>query len=315
MLGRFPERHAPEEEFLIGVSGGRDSVALLHLLLEAGFRRLIVCHLDHGLRAASGQDAEFVRELAATCGLPFMAAREDVQARAAREAQSIETAARAARYEFFAKIAAERNCPRLLLAHHADDRVETFLFNLLRGASTAGLSTLRGETRRVVAGIDLQIFRPLLEATRAEIGAYVVTHDVRYREDESNQELLFSRNRLRHLALPALESAMGREVRRAIWRAAETLAAENDWMESLPEMQMAEAQDLDASALAELPTALQRRVVKRWLTRHAILDAGFDDVEAVCRLFTQLRPAKVNLSGNWHARRRTGIIFLEGPNQ
>ncbi len=133
-----------EGRCLIGVSGGRDSVALLHALVEHGFRRLVVCHLDHGLRGNAGRaDARFAASMAAKYDLPFELGRVSVPALVRAGKQSIETAARDARFAFFAGVAARRRCRQVLLAHQADDQIETLLFNLFRGTGPAGLAGMR----------------------------------------------------------------------------------------------------------------------------------------------------------------------------
>src|SRR5882724_3813406 len=136
--------------YLIGVSGGRDSVALLHWLVNLGYRRLIVCHLNHQLRGRSSQaDSRFVEKLVPTWNkniafqVDFEPASADVRALAKRKKTSIETAAREARYSFFARVAKRRRCHTIFLAHHADDLVETFLINLFRGAGATGLAGMR----------------------------------------------------------------------------------------------------------------------------------------------------------------------------
>src|SRR5688500_16582742 len=147
VLDRFP----PDDRYLIGVSGGRDSVTLLHLLADAGYRRLIVCHLDHKLRGkAGGSDAAFVRQLAKRLQLDVEIESADVKALARQSKQSIETAGRTARYEFFARIARRRRCRTLFVAHHADDLVETFLLNLFRGAGPVGFGSMRDVASRKV---------------------------------------------------------------------------------------------------------------------------------------------------------------------
>lgn len=296
-----------DEPVLIGVSGGRDSVALLHTLVERGARDLIVCHLDHGLRAASREDARFVQRLAEKFDLPCAAGRRDVRALARRRKQSLETAAREARYEFFGRVAEKRGCPRVLLAHHADDQVETFLFNLLRGAGVGGLAAMRAEGVRVVKGVELRLIRPLLGVWREEIDAYVARHGIKFREDASNADPRHTRNRLRHELLPAMETIFGRDVRRAIWRAANLCAAEDDWVRALVPEPSAE---LATRELLAMPEALQRRLIHRWLKSRGVPDVGFDDVENVRALLAG-RGAKVNLPSGCHARRRAGLLFLE----
>src|SRR5438067_7632882 len=214
---------------LIGVSGGRDSVALLHLLVRLSFRKLIVCHLDHCLRGrASGADARFVERLAKKLGVDFVFEKNDVARLAKENRLSIETAARRARYEFFANAARENKCYTLFLAHHADDQVETFLFNLFRGAGSEGLGAMRFETTRLIGKTKLRILRPLLGIWRSEIDDYMRGNRLRFREDETNQSLENSRSLMRHRILPMIAEHFGRDVKPALWRAAEILAAQND---------------------------------------------------------------------------------------
>ena len=194
-------------------------MALLHALVVRGYRKLIVCHLDHGLRAESAEDARFVEEIAKRSGLDAVIERCNVRERAKRRHESLEAAGRHARAEFFARVAAERGVSAAFLAHHADDQVETFLFNLCRGAGSAGMAAMRPFTHFESAAAALWIVRPLLAVWREEIDAYIAHHRIAFREDASNTDLGFTRNRLRHEAIPALSAALGRDVRRAIGRA------------------------------------------------------------------------------------------------
>lgn len=301
---------SPEERCLIGVSGGRDSIALLHQLQVAGFRKLIVCHLDHALRAGSDEDGRFVEKMAAKLGFEFASQREDVTKLAKQRKKSLETAAREARYSFFAHIAREHDCPRLFLAHHADDQVETLLFNLFRGAGANGLAGMSPLSIRKVDGISLQISRPLLGTWREEIDAYIEQHQLAFIEDVSNTDRKFTRNRLRHEIVPALEKAFGREIRRAIWRSAEILRAED---ELLADLLGETPPELNVPALVAEPVAVQRRRLRVWLQLHSVPDVGFVEVEAVRKLLNG-GTAKANLPGGWHARRRAKRLFLEPPH-
>lgn len=300
---------APEERCLVGVSGGRDSVALLHQLHAAGFHDLIVCHLDHGLRSESGDEARFVEKLAGQFHFKFVLKREDVSALAKQRHKSVETTAREARYSFFAQVARQHDCPRLFLAHHADDQVETLLFNLFRGAAAHGLAGMSPLTARAVDGVPLQISRPLLGTWREEIDDYVSRHRLAFVEDASNSDRKFTRNRLRHEVIPLLEQSFGREIRRAIWRSAEILRAED---ELLGELIGPPSPELSVPALAIEPVAVQRRRLHAWLKSQGVPDVGFAEVEAVRALLSG-RTAKANLPGGWHARRRAKRLFLEPP--
>ncbi|MEO5722006.1 MAG: tRNA lysidine(34) synthetase TilS [Chthoniobacterales bacterium] len=291
--------------YLIGVSGGRDSVALLHWLQGHGYRKLIVCHLDHGLRGRAAQaDARFVERLATEMEFPFVLASEDVKARARRSKYSLETAARVARYEFFARVARRRRCGTIFLGHHADDLAETFLFNLLRGSGSEGLHSLRAGSTLAVNNFSLSVVRPLLRVWRREIDDYVVAHRLRFREDATNQSPEPTRNRIRHRIIPMIEKEFGREVRMSLWRAAEIAAEESAILEELV--------PADLSAARNLPVAVQRRAVRRWLRENAVADVGFDLIEKVRALLDPANGvAKVNLPGDRHARRRAGRFFIE----
>jgi len=328
-----------DQRYLIGVSGGRDSIALLHWLINLGYKKLVVCHLNHQLRGRSSDvDARFVQKVVehynqefvaqtpraprkrtgkrGACPKPhrrdfhFQVVAANVRALARRQKMSIETAAREARYKFFADTARRRKCRTIFLAHHADDVVETFLINLFRGAGFTGLAGMREISIRRMDDIDLAIVRPLLGAWRKDIDAYVSKHRLTFREDASNQDLNPVRNRIRHRVIPYLEKILGRNIRPAIWRAATIAGEEEAWIEK----QFPHSSDAQYSAaqLRELPVAVQRRVILRWLRAQRISEISFDVIERVRSLVDHdADTAKVNLPKDRHARRRSGKIFIE----
>jgi len=311
-----------EARYLIGVSGGRDSVALLHLLVDLGYEKLIVCHLNHQLRGRmSDADARFVQKLVErrrrstrprtrTVDLDFELGAVNVRALASKQKISIETAAREARYKFFAETARRRKCKTIFLAHHADDLVETFLINLFRGAGAAGLSGMREISTRRIDDVDLTIVRPFLGVWRKEIDVYVREHRIKFREDASNKNLNPVRNRFRHRIIPYFEKILGRNVRPAIWRAAAIASEEEDWIEKqLPDSTDAQ---FSVARLRALPVAVQRRAVLKWLRAQKISEISFDVIERVRSLADHdAAAAKVNLPQDRHARRRAGSIFVE----
>jgi tRNA(Ile)-lysidine synthase len=237
---------------LVGVSGGVDSVTLLHTLVRQGFRKITVLHLDHGLRGAAGRgDARFVKSLCLRLKLPIITARADVAALASERKLSIETAARQARYAFFAKAARQARCRTLVLAHHADDQAETFLFNLLRGGAS-GLGGMRPRSVRTIDGVKLEILRPWLGVWRPNIEACAAAEKIRYREDVSNASPEHTRNRLRHRVLPMLAEEFGRDIRQSLWRAAEVLGAQQEWLDQSLSL---DDEELVVAALRTLPEA------------------------------------------------------------
>jgi tRNA(Ile)-lysidine synthase len=307
ILREFP----PARSYLVGVSGGRDSVMLFHWLINLGYRNLIVCHLDHQLRLRSSRaDARFVERLAAKYNVDLALGTASVRVLAKKEKMSIETAAREARYSFFAKTARKRRCHTIFLAHHADDLVETFLINLFRGAGLTGLAAMRKISIRRVDNVDLTIGRPLLGVWRDEIDKYVRKYRLKFREDASNKNLAPLRNRLRHRIIPYLEKTLGRKIRTSIWRAATIAAEEKDWIEGMAAPSAARNKYLAVEKLRGLPTALQRRAILKWLREQSIADIGFEVIERV-RCLLDPKIAKINLPKDRHVRRRAGKIFIE----
>lgn len=292
----------------MGVSAGRDSMALLHGLHALGFGKLVVCHLNHGLRGAAARaDEALARRTAARLGLDFASETADTKTVARESGQSIETAARELRLAFFARCARTWRCKRVMLAHHRDDQVETILFNFLRGSGAAGL----GGMRMVSTLGGMEVLRPLLGIRRAEIDAYVRENKVTYRDDASNADLAHTRNRLRHRVIPAIEESFGPAFAEAVLRAGEILREEEAWMAAqVPEV----GARLRVKELRGMPLALQRRTVLAWLRAQAVRDAGYQETARVLSLLNDgSGPAKVNLPEGQHARRRAGEIFLEHP--
>ena len=305
-------RNFPRDaRYLIGVSGGRDSIALLHWLVNLGYNKLIVCHLNHQLRGqSSAADARFVQKLAAKYRVGFELGAANVRALARKKKMSLETAAREARYSFFARAAKRRRCHKIFLAHHADDLVETFLLNLIRGAGLTGLGGMRDVSSRQIHGVDLTILRPLLSIWRSDIDKYVRECHLRFREDATNKNLAPTRNRIRNRIIPYLEKILGRNIRHNVWRTAIIAAEEEKWLDN----QVLDSinADLSVPKLRALPVALQRRSILKWLRAQNISEIGFDVIERVRLLLDpNVRTAKVNLPQDRHARRRAKTIFIE----
>lgn len=329
-LREFP----PDGRYLVGVSGGRDSVALLESLIQSGYKSLTICHLNHQLRArASDADARFVEKLAAqyqkqivgqahrlppsskrsacptTALIEFELGEINVRALAQKKKLSIEAAGREARYKFFADIAKRTCCRTIFLAHHADDVVETFLINLFRGSGTAGLAAMRGISQRRLDNIELTVVRPLIAVWRTEIDRCVRTRRLKFREDKSNRDLTPLRNRIRHRIIPYLEKTLGRNIRQSIWRAAMIAAEEEAWIEH--QLPNSTGVELTVATLRELPAALQRRQILKWLRSREVGNVGFDVVENVRALLEHdSGVAKINLPQDRHVRRRAKKIFI-----
>ncbi len=205
------------ESVVVGVSGGPDSLCLLHVLRRLASHydlTLHVAHLNHQIRGAEADaDADFVANLAAEWELPCVVAARDVPALASRHKIAIEEAARQARYTFLAEVAGQVGSHTVAVGHNADDQAETVLMHFLRGAGLAGLRGMLPKTPMAdyrllegQTGEALWLVRPLLEVPRQEIEAYCAEHEIEPRFDRSNLDTTYFRNRLRHELIPILET-------------------------------------------------------------------------------------------------------------
>jgi tRNA(Ile)-lysidine synthase len=212
-------RPALPAKILVGVSGGADSLALLDALVRLGWRPH-VCHLNHRWRgAASEADAAFVRQLARQRGLPVTIA---TLRRRNPAVPPTEAAGREARLAFFERVARKTGISTLVLAHTADDQAETVLMRLIRGAGPTGLAGIAAERRLG----KLRVVRPLLEVTRAEVLQYLAAHGLKWREDATNRDRRYLRNRIRQELLPLLERDYNPGIRDVLRRTAEIFRAE-----------------------------------------------------------------------------------------
>ncbi len=178
--------------YLVAVSGGVDSVSLLHRLVKGGQYKLVVAHFDHGIRPDSDQDRRFVKSLASSYGLDFVSAKGRLGAGAS------EAAARAARYRFLRTAAQANGASAIIMAHHRDDRLETLIINLIRGSGRRGMTAMAD---------TLLIKRPLLEVTKAEIRQYADQHNLSWREDSTNSDDRYLRNYIRHNILTRMSDS------------------------------------------------------------------------------------------------------------
>jgi tRNA(Ile)-lysidine synthase len=296
-----------DQTYLIGVSGGVDSRALLELLRQFGFSKLVVCHLNHNLRgSASREDAEFVERLAKRLKLPCFSKT----IKAWPKNRSMETAARQARHCLFAEAAREFKTNRVFLAHHADDLVETFLFNILRGTGSLANAVIELETALQVDEQSLSIVRPLLNVWKVELRDFAKRNRLRFREDATNAEPRYTRNRIRNLLIPEIENILGRPVKRNLFRLSQVAREEEKLLEEVtPKIWEREA--ISVREVGALPVALQRRVIYRWLNWLEIPDLGFEEIEAVRALVEHEKPAKTNLPQDHFCRRKEGRLFVE----
>lgn len=259
----------PGNKILVAVSGGPDSVALLHLLHELQSEwnlALSVIHVNYGLRGKeSNEDARFVRQLCGRLAVPFVVRRVDMsQCAKGLEGQSIQERAREIRYRIMKDVAAEERADKVALGHTADDQAETILLWLLRGAGLTGLAGMPA----VREGLFI---RPLLTMTRAELAVYLTSRAIEFRVDSTNAKPLYRRNRIRHELVPAI-TALAPSFVKVMGRQSEVLGEEDRFLEQLVSDWLPRVLSEDGSrpvlnrpAVLEAPLALQRRLVRRIL--------------------------------------------------
>jgi tRNA(Ile)-lysidine synthase len=303
----------PDHLILAGVSGGADSVSLALVLVELGYR-VAVAHLNHGLRGeSSNEDERFTRSLAERLGLAFYSERTPVQL----ESGNLEAAGRAARKAFFLRTAAAHGFTRIALAHTRDDRVETFLMNLFRGAGLDGLVSM--------APVSGMTVRPLLDVSRAEVEAYLEGRGEPWRTDTTNLDINFTRNRLRHKVIPMLASEFNPRLAESIARTVKILDDDDAWLRAQTEAWFAEHAAVDANnvildveALRDAPTALLRRIVRLALRKagSSLQEVSFGHIEGVASLIREGKSGKsVQLPGGLAASRNFGQLLLGRPLQ
>jgi len=307
---------AERAHVLVAVSGGGDSVALVHLLRRFAERRsidLTVAHLDHALRRASGADSRFVARLAATLDLPFVAARRDVAASRRRD-ESLEEAARRVRRAFLLETSARTGADAIATGHTLDDQAESILMRLARGAGPSALAAM------APAGPG-PFVKPLLTIERTALRRWLRKRRLTFREDPSNASLAFDRNRVRRLVVPTLAKALNPAAARHLVEAADRLREDAAYLDALARERFdaiatrrANVLAVEAPALAALAYPLAARIALI-----ALAAAGCDPrrissrhIDAVVALGAAAPGASIDLPGRIGARRR-GRLLEFGP--
>lgn len=226
---------------MVGVSGGADSMALLHALARSRpspQAHVVAVHVHHGLRGrAADRDAEKVRALCISLDIPCRIEAVPVKALAQARKQSLEEAGRKVRQEVFLETARAVQAQAVVVAHHQDDQVETLLLNLIRGTAAKGLGGM-SEARlfpHPSAPRGLYLLRPLLQVPKQHLVHYCRKHRLAWGEDASNQDVRFLRNRIRHCLLPLLEKRFNPQIRNVLSRTAESVGKEQAWLETCAE--------------------------------------------------------------------------------
>jgi tRNA(Ile)-lysidine synthase len=299
-----------DDRVLVGVSGGADSVGLLLAMRELGYN-LAAAHLNHGLRGQdASEDATFVTGLARRLGVPCFTDRVAV----AERGGNVEAEGRQARREFFQSVAQQHGFTKIALAHNREDRVETFLLHLMRGAGSEGLVSM--------APVSGTTIRPFIETSRREIEDYLKSKNQPWRTDHTNSDISFARNRMRHKVIPELASLFNSRLVEGLSRAVSVLQDEDQWMSAMTDAWLSQfrgAKGIDVEALRAAPHALARRVIRASLRQAGsyLTDLTFDHVESVRNLLDEGKSGKViPLPGGITAAREfEHLVFLNPQDE
>ena len=283
-IGQFPLK--PGDKMVVAVSGGADSVCLLHLLRKWGAARAVslhVAHLNHSFRPEADQEARFVENLSSGWEIPFTSLKLPVPQLCKEKGLSKQEGARAIRYQFLKEVAQSVGARWMALGHTADDQAETFLMRTLRGAGAQGLSAIPPMREGC-------IIRPLLKITRQEILSELSREDIPFMEDPSNLQPVYLRNRIRHELLPMLER-YNPQIKEALCRETALLQDENDFIHQhllslIPGLNIRTTERsvlFDVAPLQSLHPALQRRLLRWGMAQLGIelKGIGFKHIETI----------------------------------
>ena len=293
------------KKFLYALSGGVDSVALLHCLRENGFHPL-VAHYNHRWFPHEDRYESFCAKLAKQWKLKF------VSKRAKRSEHATEGKAREARYAFLVQTAKRLGCSVIVTAHNANDQAETVLMRLLRGAGSRGLGAMKFKVSRD----GVAIVRPWLEVSREEVLRYVKSHKLDWYEDPVNDELTRFRGKVRHRLLPYLKRNFHENLIKRLCQTADLLAEEDFYLTQQSQKILETIRDRGSShrlvtrSLLHLPLALQRRVIRAWLELEEVKDIDFELIESILRLLKDHSIARFNLTQNWQVQRKEGRLLI-----
>jgi tRNA(Ile)-lysidine synthase len=324
---------APGDRCVLAVSGGYDSMAMMHGMAQLRLSKTIdleclhVAHLNHKLRdEESDGDEEFVRRQAEELHLPITCSAIEIGQLAGDMGESIETVARQKRYEFLAQVAQEQSCSKIALAHNADDNVETILHRILRGTGIDGLAGIPVVRKlSLMGGAEITLVRPMLSLTRREIEQFLANRNISYRQDSSNLSLQYTRNRIRHGLLPLLRQQYNPNINNALLQLgdiagdmAELLDAEvNETLKSLIVRESAGVLELELCSLAQKHRIQQAQIMRCSLEYLNVgqRDIGYHHISQMLNLINATSDSKTVELPNSVTLRSNGKTLLIETNR
>lgn len=307
----------PGDTVLVGVSGGPDSVALLHVLATIAQKwhlRLAAAYLNHKLRREAEQEANFVADLSARLSIPCEIGSKDVAQYRSLHRISVQQAARAVRYRFYAEAAAKHSAQKIALGHHSEDNAESILIHFLRGSGPLGLSGIPPVR-------DGMFIRPLIDMTRKEILSFLDHNRIEYLTDESNASLKYLRNKIRHKLIPDLKAQYNPNIARQLHQLSTIVREEEDFWEKtvtpiFQDLTLKKDEDyrgLDLEGLQKLHPALRRRVIRKGIAaiKGDLSRIEFKHIKAIEELITCVNPSgSLDLPGKVCVMREPAMVLF-----
>ena len=279
------------DKVVIGVSGGPDSICLLHLLYsikkELGFE-IVVAHINHQIRKVADSETEYVKEFCKNLGIECFVKKENITELAKKQKKGTEEAGRQVRYDFFEDVAQKTNSNKIATAHNSNDRAETVILNILRGS---GISGLKG----IEAMRDNKYIRPLIFTKREKIEEYCQENNLNPKIDESNMENIYNRNKVRNIIIPYIEKEFNKNIIQTINRLSDVATEENEFLQKLTEEQYNTISTiendtiiLDLKKFNHLELVIKRRLILYTIneaihTTNCIEKVNIDDIIKLCQ--------------------------------
>lgn len=279
------------DKVVIGVSGGPDSICLLHLLYsikkELGFE-IVVAHINHQIREVADSETEYVKDFCENLGIECFVKKENITELAKKQKKGTEEAGRQVRYDFFEDVAQKTNSNKIATAHNSNDRAETVILNILRGS---GISGLKG----IEAMRDNKYIRPLIFTKREKIEEYCQENNLNPKIDESNMENIYNRNKVRNIIIPYIEKEFNKNIIQTINRLSDVATEENEFLQKLTEEQYNTISTIENDTIIlnlkkfnQLELVIKRRLILYTIneaihTTNGIEKVNIDDIIKLCK--------------------------------
>lgn len=292
------------DTLIAGISGGADSMALLHLLYKAGYKNVIVAHVDHGLRKESKKDAELVHNYANKFAYVFELMQTKIKEVSKKEKIGTEEAGRKIRYAFFKTLAEKYGAKFILTAHHADDNIETIILNLIRGSGIRGLSGLRKRSG--------SILKPLIHSEKRELVTYCKKYKLKFNEDITNKNIDYSRNFVRHEIIPKIKK-LNPNIRETLETTSKIFYELHKYIlgETKKYISRQKTNRFSVEEFRKLPKAIQNEIIRRIYknTYGNMNNLTYNHVQQILKVLNQKKSGKSKEFGKEHMLKTEYYFF------